>query len=290
MELKELSIDEREQRLIAAEREIGRLRELQLQDLAELDVAQNAAVDGCRSLSEWVAGRLDVGPETAKTLVRTRRRLLDRPDLQDDLAAGRVSFERVEVVSRIQDVMGLMQWADMAWGREAEKRARITADEEQRAAYDRYLAIQPILDETRWKLWGELDGYSESMVDKVLSEVSDRLADLPDGSKGNQGWRRATALVECLTSDDPPPGQVTVIVDAREAVGTTGEAGVILDSGARMGQRALQAILCDGDTEVTAPNGRGSVHGLRPPDAHGTTGVGTGTTRSSRISLSGRRL
>jgi hypothetical protein len=98
MGLKEFSIDEWEQRLIAAEREIGRLRELQLQDLAELDVAQIAAVDGCRLLSEWTAGRLDVGPETAKMLVRSMRRLLDRPDLQEELAAGRVSFDRTEAV------------------------------------------------------------------------------------------------------------------------------------------------------------------------------------------------
>jgi hypothetical protein len=37
MEWENLSIDQREQRLIAAEHEIGRLRGIQLQDLAELD-------------------------------------------------------------------------------------------------------------------------------------------------------------------------------------------------------------------------------------------------------------
>jgi len=83
----------------------------------------------------------------------------------------------------------------------------------------------------------------------VLSEAADGL---PDDVEGDAGWRRATALVESLVSDDPPPAQVTVIVDAKEAAPTDAEAGVILDSGSRVGQRALHAILCDSAVEVTA--------------------------------------
>ncbi|HWB89089.1 MAG TPA: hypothetical protein VG872_07725, partial [Acidimicrobiia bacterium] len=109
-----LSIDRREQRLLAADRAIARLRELQMQDLAELDVAQVAASDGSRSLSEWVSARLDMGIESARTLVRTMRRLQERPDLQEDLAHGRVSYDRVEALSRIGEDVGLMEWADVA--------------------------------------------------------------------------------------------------------------------------------------------------------------------------------
>lgn len=65
-------------------------------------------------------------------------------------------------------------------------------------------------------------------------------------------WRRATALVGCLVSDDPPPGQVTVIVDARDAAPTGAEAGVTLETGVRAGRQALQTILCDADTEAIA--------------------------------------
>ncbi|HEU4318804.1 MAG TPA: DUF222 domain-containing protein, partial [Acidimicrobiia bacterium] len=98
-----LSIDQREQRLVASERMIARLREVQMRDLAELDVAQVATGDGSRSLSEWVAGRLDISVDSAKTLVRTMRRLQDRPDLQGLLAEGSVSFDRVEALSRIPE-------------------------------------------------------------------------------------------------------------------------------------------------------------------------------------------
>jgi hypothetical protein len=252
------SIDQREQRLIAAERAIARLRDLQIQDLSELDTAQVAIADGTRSLSEWVASRMDMGPDTAKTLVRTMRRLADRPDLQEDLAEGRVSFDRIEALSRIPDDVGLMEWADISGvRREAAKRARIASKSEARAAEERYLAMQPSLDESRWKLWGQLDGHSGALVDKVLSEAADSIPDLPDGTNGSTGWRRATALVESLVSDDPAPGQVSVIVDAKDAADTDGEAGVVLDSGVRVSRQALQAILCDADTEVIARTGDG---------------------------------
>jgi hypothetical protein len=48
-----------------------------------------------------------------------------------------------------------------------------------------------------------------------------------------------------------------------------------LDSGVRVGRRALEAILCDGDAEVIARSRRWPVHGLRPQTAHRTPGTET---------------
>lgn len=144
MELERISTDALEQQLITDERSIAQLRARQMAVLELLDVRQVATGDGCRSLSEWFAGRIDLAPETAKTLVRTMRRLHDRPDLQAELAEGRVCFDQVEAVSRISGDVGLMEWADVAGvRREAAKRARISAEDETRAAGDRYLAMQP---------------------------------------------------------------------------------------------------------------------------------------------------
>ena len=253
MELGRISTDTLEQQIVEDEHVIARLRARQMSILEELDTRQIALADGCRSLGEWVAGRLDVGSDTAKRMVRTMRRLQDRPDLQEALAEGRATFDRVEAVSRISGDAGLVEWADVAGvRREAAKRARLTAEQEQNTADDRFLVLQPNLDESWWRLWGGLDGHSGSLVDKVLSEAADRLPGLPDGTRGSRGWQLATALVETLVSDDPPPGQVSVIVDAADAAPSGGEAGVFLEPGVRAGREALSAILCDSQTEIVA--------------------------------------
>jgi hypothetical protein len=257
MEWERLTTDSIEQQLIADERVIARLRARQIACLAELDTRQVATADGSRSLSEWVSARIDTGPETARTMVRTMRRLQDRPDLARDLAEGLVSFERVEALSRIREDVGFMEWADVdGVRREAAKKARISAGQEARSAQDRFLVLQPTLDESWWRLWGGLDGHSGALVDKVLNEAADQLPEV-DGFSVDTSWKRATALVESLVSDEAPPAQVTVLVDTREAAASNGEAGVLLEPGARVGREALRAILCDASTEITARDGAG---------------------------------
>jgi 5-methylcytosine-specific restriction endonuclease McrA len=246
------STDLLEQQLIADEREIGRLRARQLAVLGELDVRQVASADGSRSLREWVAGRLDVATDTARSLVATMRRLSERPDLEERLMLGEATYDRIEAISRIPEDVGLMEWADVAAvHREAAKLTRVTAEAETRSAGDRFLVMQPALDESWWRIWGGLDGHSGALVDKVLTEAADQLPEI-EGLSTDLSWRRATALVECLISDDPPPAQLTVVVDAKPAAATQGEAGVVLDAGVRAGRQALEAILCDAETEVVA--------------------------------------
>ncbi|HEY6634769.1 MAG TPA: hypothetical protein VI141_04060 [Acidimicrobiia bacterium] len=256
MDLGNSTTDLLERRLAEAEVIVSRARAVQLEVLEELDRRQVTTADGSRSLSEWLAARIDVSPTTAKGLVRTMRRTADQPDLRGHLASG-VSFDRVEVLSRLSDREpdDLLLWADVAGvHREAAKRVRITTETETRSAEDRFLVMQPSLDESWWKGWFGLDGYTGALVDKILAQAAD---DLPDDVEGDAGWRRATALVETLISDDPPEGQVTVIVDTAQAAATNGEAGVTLDPGVRVGQQALQAVLCDANVEVIARDGAG---------------------------------
>ena len=58
---------------------------------------------------------------------------------------------------------------------------------------------------------------------------------------------------------------MTVFVDAAEAVTSTGEAGVMLEAGPRVGVQALETILCDAVTEVqvTTDTGRLLEYGRR---------------------------
>lgn len=265
MEWERLSNDLLEVELEARQRLMSRLASEQVEILEILDSRQVATADGCKSLSEWTAARLDVGLDTARGLVRTMRRTGDRPDLRDELAAG-VSFDRVAALSKIPDNVGLLEHLDIGGVRhEAALYARISATTEYRTGMDRFLVLQPSLDESWWKLWGGLDGVSGAIVDKVLTDKADEYPLFPDGTRGDTAWRKATALVDLTLGDDPPPAQVTVFIDADKAVATNAETGATLATGPRIGPRALDAILCDAVTEVTltTADGRLMEYGTR---------------------------
>lgn len=258
MEWESFSTDSLEQRAAADERLISQLKARQIQILAELDRRQVATADGSRSMSEWTAARLDVSLDTARSLVRTMRRLRDRPDLEDHLISGDVTFDRAEALSRIDEPVGLMEWADVGGvRREAGKQARISADAENRTSADQFLVLQPALDESWWRIWGGLDGATGAIVDKTLTERADKLPELAEGIRGDLGWRKAMALAEVCVSGEAPPAQVTVIVDAKTAAETNGRSGVVLEAGANAGRQALEAVLFDSVTEVVARTDEG---------------------------------
>lgn len=251
--------DQLEQRLVACQMMMSRLTAEQMSILEVLDTRQVATGDGCRSLSEWVASRLDVSVETAKTLVRTMRRIGDRPDLAEALAAGEATLDRVEAVSRIPEKLGLLAHLDVAEVRyRAAQHVRISAETEAGNASERFLVLQPCLDESWWRIWGGLDGYAGAIVDKALTEAADALPPLPDGIRGDSSWRKATALYQMAAGEDPPPAQVSLFVDTGLAVSSNGEAGVVLEAGPRVGPRALETVLCDAETEVTVIDGEGT--------------------------------
>jgi 5-methylcytosine-specific restriction endonuclease McrA len=99
----------------------------------------------------------------------------------------------------------------------------------------------------------------------VLTETADQLPPLPDGTRGDPSWRRATALVELAVSDDPPPATIRVFIDANQATPTNAQTGVELAIGPRIGREALEALLCDAVTEITVTdhNGRFMEYGRR---------------------------
>lgn len=248
---REPSIDQLESRLISTQEAISSLQAEQLDLLEALDGRQVPSGDGCRSLGEWLAWKLDLGVESAREMVRTMRRTVDRQDLRHALFEG-ASFDRIEALSRIQETVGLWNHLDVGSIRaEAARRAGSKAAGF-RGPDDRYLVIQPSLDDGFWKLWGGLDGASGAIVDKVLSEAADAIRDRSEGRNTDPAWRKATALAELCVSDTPMPAQVTVFVDAVHATGSTADTGVILETGPAIGRQALESILCDSVTEVVA--------------------------------------
>ena len=273
-----LTTDHLEQLLVRAETAVARARAAQLTVLGEIDRRQVATGDGCRSLAEWVAGRLDVAPETAAALVRAMHGLADRPALAAAVAEGEVTFDRAAALARSDDG-DLARHLDISGiRRHTAAQRRVTRADERRAFSDRYLVIQPSLDEARWRLHGQLPGMAGRVVEKALHDRGDTFGDLPDGSSLSRGARNADALAamaqDSLDRDDDRAVQsgrphVTVFVDATDNP-AYGAKGTEVEFGPRVGPDALETVLCTGSVAVVGlANGRpvtasGSVQAIPP--------------------------
>lgn len=117
-----------------------------------------------------------------------------------------------------------------------------------------------MLDESKWRLWGELPAYEGSLVGKALGERADALTNLDTGDTEARATRMADALVAICQESGGGDGAiassgepiVTVFVDAKQSAPTNGEAGSWVVGGPRVGPSTLERVLCEGTVEVTA--------------------------------------
>ncbi len=145
--------------------------------------------------------------------------------------------------------------------------------DEEMAFEQRYVSVQPNLDESAWTLSGRLPGYAGRVVVAALEAKADvvpvrtrsepvthhqqcgrAVGDQPRLDQGSDG----------ATVDSHGP-MVSVFVDATEAAATNAETGVTVEAGPQVGLNTLAAILCDGVVEVTArtPDGMPLAMGRR---------------------------
>ena len=272
-----------EQELLQSEAGIARIRGRQMSLLRELDRRQVALRDGHRSLKEWAAERMDLAPETAGVLVTTAWRLEDLPDVDEAVSTGVIGFDRAVAVSKFAgrddscNVLNDTAGFDVSGIRiRAARRRRMAPIDEEIAFEQRYVSIQPNLDESCWTVAGRLTGFAGRIVVQALQARADRF---PYGPAANppRTTRNADALwaisEDSITGGDGASVEchgpiVSVFVDATEAAPTNGEAGITVEAGPQVGPNTLQAILCDGVIEVTA---------------HTTDGIPLGLGRRSRL-------
>ena len=254
------STDSLEQQLMADERLIGRIRHRQMATIEALDRRQTALADGCSSMVEWVASRIDVSPPTATAVVGTARRLGDQPGLADDLASGDVSFERAELLARLGASAEDLAHLDLGSLRRLVARQREIAPATEREVHDRRrVHLQPSLDRSRFRFWGELPGLGGTIVEEALFVTADRFPE--EARLDSRATRNADALVaicqDALTGSGPEtttrPG-VTVFVDATTPSETM--AGYVA-GGPVIGPNTLDELLCTGTVEVVTQDRSG---------------------------------
>ena len=195
------------------------------------------------------------------------------------MEAGLASFDRVHELSQLstsqneENIFEESQYWDISGlRRQVADKKRLSASEEQRLFQDRFLVLQPNLSESWWKLWGGLGGAEGAVLEKALQARADTFPKLPDGSRPHRATANADALVAIAedsltggTADDgtdKSTSTITVFVDAEEASKTSGETGVRIEAGPRVGPQTLAALLCGGQVEVTALNKDGTPLGV----------------------------
>lgn len=252
-QISKCSADDLDQ-LLESLRALGsRVKAVEVAVLREVDRRQIPLGDGTRTLEDWVVSRMDVDRSTARNLVAVAN--ADSTDL-DELLAGGMSFDRVALLATAGSV-DPREDLDMTGLRQhLARQTPIERADEQAEFERRFLAIQPSLDESTWKLWGQLAALEGKIVPDTLDTVAEELPDPPIGHRESRATRRADALfVVCdrRTGAEGPNAVVsppaTVIVDATD---TPTHPGSWIASGPKVGPSTLERILCGSPIDVIA--------------------------------------
>lgn len=263
----EMSIDTLERRLVEAGEALSQVTAAMLPLVRALDVAQVALVDGSRSMVEWLASRLDCEPAAARRLLTLAR--AGDAEVEEGLAAGELSVDRAVAVTRLKAAGANAERVERSFGfdlagvrRLTAAHNQVTSEVERDVFASRFLHLQPSLDLTSYRLWGELPGVDGAVVEKAITTTVDQL---PNDPAVTAAQARADALT-AICHDALAGGGggrvvsgVEIFVDADLAASSRGERGVTATGGVRVGPNTLAEILCEGQVSVTVTG-----PGMRP--------------------------
>ena len=256
-----VEVEELRAGLLADEAEISRIRARQITRLRRADVLQIDTADGARTMADWVSANLDVSPQTAGRMMRIVRS--HQADVEAHMASGAYGVDRATFLCQLRELDGPEEVITNSEGYSLghlygliDRLRHVDAVTEQMMFEDRYMVIQPALDQSSGRFWGQTHGVDWHTIEIALTHRESQLPALPDQSQGQSRVDALASLcMDSLTSTgvDSTGRAVTVaevFVDAALAATSFGEAGVTLSSGPRVGPNTLDEILCTGRVRV----------------------------------------
>jgi hypothetical protein len=143
--------------------------------------------DGARSLTDWVSARLGVRHRTAVQLVAVARRLGDLPVLASRFAAGVLSLDQVDAISRIvtpdTEEAVISQTAGLsnaALDRRARRHRGLGTMEEDSVWERRRLVRQWNLDQSELRFQGRLPAVEGRIFEEAIDSRVDEMGVNPD--------------------------------------------------------------------------------------------------------------
>jgi hypothetical protein len=149
-------------------------------------------------------------------------------DLSFRLADGHATFPRTIAALKYAETGATHDEVVASFDRDLDGVARLTATrrrvtpkDEQHTFEGRFFTMQPTLDESSYRMWGQVPGIMGRTLEKALDQRGDELPHLPD-QPCPRSQRNADALVAIAqdsldgteTGTDAPAPHVTVFVDA----------------------------------------------------------------------------
>ena len=223
--------------------------------IGEVDRRQSWMADGARTLTDWVSARLRIRHETAAQLVGVTRRLTQLPAVSERFAAGGLSLDQVDAISRLAtsdtegEVLGAISGLSNAMlDRAARRRRGITAEQAATVAERRCLVRQWNLDQSELRFHGRLPGEAGRHFDTAIDTRIDGIPPNPEtGLFDAYQTRAADALTELATTSSRDTGAMVrfnVFTDLETL--TTHEKGTAeLDNGALIATTTVQRLACD---------------------------------------------
>ncbi|MEX2654876.1 MAG: HNH endonuclease signature motif containing protein [Acidimicrobiia bacterium] len=261
----DFTIDELEHHLLESVSLLSKVTARMLPAIRALDAGQVAHLDGARGMDEWLAARLDLDVRTARQLLGLARANDRRVDAV--LESGQ-SVDRADAIRGLiqhgadQDTLDAASGRDIAGVRQMTASHRqITSDDEADSFDSRCLYMQPSLDESFYRFWGQLAGVDGRIVEKALQIAADAFPNNPNTTGGQD---RADALV--AVASEWLNGEVgghdlaaEIFVDAELATVSNGEGGGTVVTGPRIGPNTLGEILCSGTVRINFEDRFGNV-------------------------------
>jgi len=258
-------IDAMEEELKRLEGLVSRVRARQIEVLAAIDRLQVPSWDGCRSLKEWITGRLDLQPRTASDLAVLAKSATR--EVHDSLKAGVASTDRAAGIARLVNagvsttVLERAEGVSIGQlGQLVGRHRRMPRFDETEAFRARRLWFQPNLAGTLATGTFAMTGADMQAVLCAIDQRADEIIGHSDAHRPRLEQRRVDGLVS-LALDHVSPTQADgpaarrfrahIFIDATECHRTGGQAGAITRSGLKVGPNTLEEILCSGETQTT---------------------------------------
>jgi len=249
--LRQLSVDELRARIVDGSGRLAAATCRWLLLVAEFDTRQGYPSLGLASTAQWLSHACGIAHRTAVEHVRVAKSLRQFPRLAEEMAAGRLSFSQVRVISRIagpdedqlvEDLIGGARHATAAQ-LEVVVRGLRTVEHNDKATDPGEYLKQSWTSDSRWQLSARLDPERGALVGAAIDAIVQR-----DGCTPAQALLQLAEIALAILAEGKKP--------PRELRGDERAAVVIHLNAARVPPRSAQRdpddASCDQD-QVAVP-------------------------------------